>query len=85
MSPFKDTALHHTAQNQIFPEKELRGLFLHSSGDLQVRLEVARKKKEKFDWKLLLEKEIEREMLQGMPQVDIKYQNTDANEAALQK
>jgi hypothetical protein len=24
-------------------------------------------------------------MLQGMPQVDIKYQNTDANEEALQK
>jgi hypothetical protein len=43
------------------------------------------KKKEKLDWKPLLERAIEGEMLQGMPQVDIKYQNTDANEEALQK
>ena len=67
----------------------MRGLVKFTRGDLQIQLvqciEVARKKKEKLDWKLLLEKAIEGEMLQGMPQVDIKYQNTDANEAALQK
>jgi hypothetical protein len=67
----------------------MQGVVKFTRGDLQVQLvqciEVARKKKEKLDWKLLLEKAIEGEMLQGMPQVDIRYQNADANEAALQK
>jgi hypothetical protein len=41
--------------------------------------------KEKREARLEAAIGIEGEMLQGMPQVDIKYQNTDANEAALQK
>ncbi len=34
--------------------------------------EYARRKREKLDWKVMLEKAIEREMIQGMPQVDME-------------
>jgi hypothetical protein len=43
-------------------------------GDLQIEIvqstEYARRKREKLDWKVMLEKAIEREMIQGMPQGD---------------
>ncbi len=34
--------------------------------------EYARRKREKLDWKVMLEKAIEREMIQRMPQVDME-------------
>jgi hypothetical protein len=67
----------------------VRGLVKFTRGDLQVQLvqsiEYARKKREKLEWRVLMERAIEAEILQGMPQTDIRYQNPDANEAALQK
>jgi hypothetical protein len=48
-------------------------------------IEYARKKREKLDWRVLMERAIEAELLQGMPQTDIKYLNPDTNEAALHK
>jgi len=67
----------------------VRGLVKFTRGDLQVQLvqsiEYARKKREKLEWRVLMERAIEAEILQGMPQTDIRYQNQDANEAALQK
>ena len=67
----------------------VRGLVKFTRGDLQVQLvqsiEYARKKREKLDWRVLMERAIEAEILQGMPQTDIKYLNPDADEAALHK
>jgi hypothetical protein len=67
----------------------VRGLVKFTRGDLQVQIvqsiEYARKKREKLEWRVLMERAIEAEILQGMPQTDIRYQNPDANEAALQK
>jgi len=67
----------------------IRGLVKFTRGDLQIQIvqsiEYARRSKDKLDWKFILEKAIDSEMIQGTPQVDIKYQNHDANEAALQK
>jgi hypothetical protein len=67
----------------------IRGLVRFTRGDLQVQIvqaiEFARKKKEKIDWKILMEKAIEAEMTQGMPQVDIKFKNNDMDEAATHK
>ncbi len=55
----------------------IRGLVRFTRGDLQVQIvqaiEFARKKKDKIDWKILMEKAIEAEMTQGMPQTDIKF------------
>ncbi len=67
----------------------IRGLVKFTRGDLQIQIvqsiEYARRSKDKLDWKFILEKAIDSEMIQGTPEVDIKYQNHDANEAALQK
>jgi hypothetical protein len=67
----------------------VRGLVKFTRGDLQVQIvqsiEYARKKREKLEWRVLMERAIEAEILQGMPQTDIRYQNPDVNEAALQK
>ena len=78
------------AEKETEIRKEMiRGLVKFTRGDLQLEIvqsiEYARRKREKLDWKVMLEKAMEREMIQGMPQVDIRYQNTEASEAALQK
>jgi hypothetical protein len=67
----------------------VKELVKFTRGDLQVKIvqsiECAGKKKEKLDWRILSERALEAEILQGMRQTDIKYQNTDAKEIALQK
>jgi hypothetical protein len=79
-------------QNEKDPEirKEMvRGLVRFTRGDLQVQIvqaiEYARKKKDKIDWRVLLEKSIEAELTQGMPQEDIKFVNEDKDNAATHK
>jgi hypothetical protein len=67
----------------------IRGLVRFTRGDLQVQIvqaiEFARKKKDKIDWKILMEKAIEAEMTQGMPQTDIKFKNNDMDDASTHK
>jgi len=67
----------------------IRGLVGFTRGDLQVQIvqaiEFARKKKDKIDWKTLMEKAIEAEMTQGMPQTDIKFKNNDMDDASTHK
>jgi hypothetical protein len=67
----------------------IRGLVRFTRGDLQVQLvqaiEFARKKKDKIDWRVLLEKSIEAELTQGMPQIDIKFTSNEADETATHK
>ena len=67
----------------------VRGLVRFTRGDLQVQIvqaiEYARKKKDKIDWRVLLEKSIEAELTQGMPQEDIKFVNEDKDNAATHK
>jgi len=81
--------LHLGEQETEIRKGMVRGLVKFTRGDLQVQIvqsiEYARKKREKLDWRVLMERAIEAELLQGMPQTDIKYLNPDANEAALHK
>jgi secreted Zn-dependent insulinase-like peptidase len=63
------------AEKETEIRKEMiRGLVKFTRGDLQIEsvqsIEYARRKREKLDWKVMLEKAIEREMIQGMPQGD---------------
>jgi hypothetical protein len=65
------------AEKETEIRKEMiRGLVKFTRGDLQIEsvqsIEYARRKREKLDWKVMLEKAIEREMIQGMPQVDME-------------
>jgi hypothetical protein len=67
----------------------VRGLVRFTRGELQVQIvqaiEFARKKKDKIDWRVLLEKSIEAELVQGMPQVSIKFMDEDIDNAATHK
>jgi hypothetical protein len=76
-------------QEMKIRKEMVRGLVKFTRRDLQVQLvqsiEYARKKREKLDWRVLMERAIEAELLQSMPQTDIKYLNPDADEAALHK
>jgi hypothetical protein len=69
------------AEKETEIRKEMiRGLVKFTRGDLQIEIvqsiQYARRKREKLDWKVMLEKAIEREMIQGMPQVERSY-NTE--------
>jgi hypothetical protein len=66
----------------LVQETEIRkemvsGLVKFTRGNLQVQIvqtiEYARKKREKLEWRVLLERAIEAELQQGMPQTDILY------------